>query len=656
MMDDNDDQCVTLKAEIIKLLEEIGSVELMAALLMEELFAQTPQMHNPENPISENALVSYALGLFLSHNNINAGEPHPYQVNALKSLLADYIDEFTNPISAAGIKRYPGDNTTTTMSRLWKILDDVNAHAYLEQKEEYCKEIFLPLNQHFSSRYNFTIDFAMKFTSDLIIKIQNYLEKQIESYRSFYEKNAHYKEDSDYIEFCKKHNTTPNEQFKVMFNHHFFHNTTRLFLINTSDNDFGYSPQDNKMLKNFLNASSCTFGDQFDKFDDFFSDNIISVKPIIKLSDDVFFVAKPDFLQYRLDVVLGYLLSHEKDTSDIQIRFRHLKAKYVENMLYKIFSRIFPQSCIFRNLYYWIGEKRMEVDMLIKYDNKIFVIEAKSGDIPVYAKIRGGLTLEKRLDDIIDMANDRCSKVENYIKSNPNAIFWADARKKNIAVTIEPISSGYEFILIGASLQSLANTIFNLKHNDHKNNATFNKRFFEFYLYDLDIMTDLLEAPYFIHFIQRRLEIRNKNDTIIHCSDFDFLSMYMNNRPINTPNLNPNKPNIQIVLPDTESQIDGYYTHRNEKPSIDIPENLKLMITALQKSYKPGFTKITSAILDLPSNYQNKLSDKIKTSCNELINLGDIKIFSILLEPVNIKIEFRIQKVIDGFEIACREL
>ena len=56
---------------------------------------------------------------------------------------------------------------------------------------------------------------------------------------------------------------------------------------------------------NFLNAVSCTTGDQHDKFDKKpLSSNILSVIPITKIDDQSFLIIKPDFLFYNLDRIL----------------------------------------------------------------------------------------------------------------------------------------------------------------------------------------------------------------------------------------------------------------------------------------------------------------------------------------------------------------
>lgn len=658
---ENHDKCEIYKTKIVKLLEEIGSIELMANMIMEELYAQTPASQDPKNAISENPIVAYVLGLFLSHNNIDAGEPTPSQIIELELLLETYFVESNNLISIAGMKKYPSNDIFTTISRRWKLLDDVNPHAYIHQKEEYYRSVFSPLNQYFITKYNFTVDFAQKFSNDLIIKIRNHFKKRWESYIDFYIKNIHYLKSLDYLKFCNNNNITTDQLSDIFFRYFCFHNNKSVFLIKLSDNDFNYNSQENKMLENLLNNLSCTFNDQFNEFDDILSNNIIFFKPIIKLDTDTFFVAKPNLLQYHLDILLEQLLNNENNKSNIQIKFRDLKSKYVENMLFKVFSRIFPQNCIFRNIYYYIDKKPIEVDMLIKYDNKIFIIEAKSSHIPVHVKIDGKQKLEKRLQDIIYKEHNQCIRTRDYIKSNPNATFWSDRKKKNIAVIIDTIRSGYEFILIGVNLESLLSGISNFTLSRHTHDPNFDKSFLGITLYDLDVITDLLTEPsYFIHFIQYVLAIYNKDNLIINPDEIGLLSMYIKNNLSTFVSLKFDKPYQFIISPSKDLEIDKYYVYHHKKPRVEIPKNLEQLIITLQKSYKLGFTKLTSGILDLPPENKNKLSDKIDKISHQLTHIGTIRNFGSIICPIIcptcIKIEFQIRKKRDGFDITCREL
>jgi len=141
---------------------------------------------------------------------------------------------------------------------------------------------------------------------------------------------------------------------------------------------------------------SCKFGETNKDFNSPLDENAIITKPIINNIDgNKYFSPIPQDLVYNLPLIFESFLEEERQRqTKIWQNYQNIKSKYTEDKIYEYFSRLFPKQSIFKNLRYYYQEQKFEVDVLILYDNKIFIIESKAGAFTEPAK-RGAI---KRLN------------------------------------------------------------------------------------------------------------------------------------------------------------------------------------------------------------------------------------------------------------------
>ncbi|MGI0047874.1 MAG: hypothetical protein ACREBB_11935 [Nitrosotalea sp.] len=366
------------------------------------------------------------------------------------------------------------------------------------------------------------------------------------------------------------------------------------------------------VFRKYLNTFSCSFGDQFKEFEDPLSDNIIFYKPIIKLDDDTFFIPKPDFLHDKLDLLLEFLLEEEKQShSGIWNQFTELRAKYLENKSYTFFSRVFPEKCLFQNACYWIGKNMMEVDLLVVYDNKIFIVESKSGDLPLSAKKEGVGKFQIRLMDLVKKALLQATGARDYIKSQPKVKFWNKSKDK-ILTEIDSSKNDYEFFFIDVTLEHLGSFATSLKNLDAFNFFKENEYPWSVYLYDLDVVTDLLDQPiYFIHYLEQRMIAQDQN--IFESSiELGLLGYYLIYGTFH-PRVLTDSENLGGIslLPDYMDSIEKHYVFGEKKPRLAVPKKLEELLLNMQGYRQKGFTKITSLLLDFPLHYKKSIDKKL---------------------------------------------
>ena len=604
-----------IKNRLDEKLCEYGSVELIANLVLKEMVAQSSLFHNPMNPMGKNPFGKYSAGLFLSKNNLDVGEPHPNHLNEFISLLSQYFDSFRMSLMFTDKKSFNPSNLTTFISQQEKITDDMNPNMYPHQKNDYYKHVLFPLNDYFVSKFGFSIQDAIKFIENFLIWLNKSMKDR---YRFVYEK-YNIKEElmkpemASLRQIYEKVNITIEQACNYYADALPYIDSKNILTINVDDHCKQQDITNKDAFKKYLNTFSCMLGDQFEDFEDPLSENIISYKPIIKLDENTFFMSQPSLLDTNLDDLLEYLLEEEKKiNSETWNRFVNLKSDYLEDKSFEFFSRVFPKKCIFKNLYYWIGRERMEIDLLVVYDNKILIIESKSGNLPSSAKREGHNQLQIRLTDLIKKAMLQATRGRNYIKSRSKVQFWNES-KDTVLLDIDSSKTNYEFFFINVTLEHLGSLATSLKNIETFDFFEDNEYPWSVYLYDLDIITDLLREPiYLIHYIEQRL-VAQEQHIFSAPSELIMLGYYLQygnfHKRLLTDSENVGKIGMAADYMDA---IEEHYMQGKKRPELPIPKKLAALLLNIQKYRQKYFTKVTSLILNFPLNEKKLLANNLE--------------------------------------------
>jgi len=647
-----------LKEDLESKLTKYGSTELLANIAIEELFAQNPVFHDPQNPMSENPFLVFLLGIFLQKNNLKHGEPHPIQITEVIDSITKYFDSFKSVIMPMDPDSRKDTDSLVFTSRLKKIVDDGNPHCYPYQKHELVQTIFSPINDYLESHYGFSINDALDYQGKIEERIERMLREKSKSVRQIVENAEKQMDDHKSDEFIKRieKDGWTKENFIRYFGHtHFLWGSKNILIINPNE----FCKEENivnvQSFKNFLKTFSCKIGDQFNNFENPLSDNIIFYKPIIQIDENKFFIPKPDFLKYKLDVLLEYLLKDEKkNKTKIWQNYDSAKSKYLEDKTYEYFSRIFPKKYLYRNLFYRFENKRPETDLLLIYDDKIFVIESKSNHLPLSAK-RGGMTsLEHSLKKIIKKAYDQAANVCKYIRSNEIVEFEND--QGEVVLTINSKETDYEFFFINITLENLGSIGTNLRELDVFQSFSKKEYPWSVNLYDLDIISDCLPEPtYFIHYLEQRIQAQNQN--IFHSAEeIDFLGYYYKVGNFYKEILDHGTEASTIMIaPDYFDVLDKHYLLDEKKPELVIPSKLDELIKNMQKYYQKGFTKITSLLLDFPQPQRKLIAKSLEEKFNKTVKTGKPDgVTSALGQPFDIGFSYFTSTTMKNFHKNCK--
>ena len=594
-----------LKEKIVQTLDQIGSAELLSKIALYELHIQYPDFYNRNDPASENSFAMFVSGLCLQNNIQNEYDPNPKEYFEFKNLLDDYFERFKLSLLELDV---PSDQTDHIrfQSQLERLFNDSNPHLFQHQKLDIHEKIFLPLDDYFENIYGFCINTCKEFIK-IILDVLT--DRMIERYKSADQKYGEalksYKNDVSI-----KNQTHDLENVASYYGiWAFLYDAKRTMMINIDEYCKNYNIPKKKSFMNFLNAVSCTIGDQHDKFDNPLSNNVLSVKPIIKIDDQSFLIVKPDFLFYNFDRILENLLHEEKQSqSPIWHKFCDLKSKYLENKTVEFFERIFPKKTMFTNIYYWQDGVKHETDLLIKYDNKIFIIESKSGNLPNYALQTGKTALKRRLKELMNKSAEQAITAKNYIIGQKNAKFW-DVNKQNVLLEINSSETHYDFHFITMTSAYIGSIALNPKELEKV--GFFKNHIYptSMHIHHLDALTDMLKEPsYIIHYFEERERTQNEN-TLTSSSELDMMGYYMKNGNLKIPH--PGNFS-RISLAGFNDEIIDHYESNKPKPTFSIPKTLSKLILEIQDHHQLGFTKIISELLDLSYNMKIKIDETLE--------------------------------------------
>ena len=462
-------------------------------------------------------MVAYLAGLFLSNNNLEAGKPNSDQIRELEALIIDYFDKFglqTEHWKASHMRPY---DYVKFAFQLQKISNDVDPGSYPGQTNEYYRQVFVQLDQYFSSRHGFTVEQALRFTTLIFNKITDEISNasaNVTNLRDIFV--------IDPDAFCNKQNI-----------------------------------QDKNAFKKCLNAFSCSFGDQLQEFADPSSDNIVNFKPIVKLDDHAFFVLKHE-LDRNLAQMLEFLLEEEKQkTPSVWNKFCDLRSKYVESSVYRILSKMFPNQ-IFRNAHFLYKDREYETDLLVIHENKILVIESRSGGFPASA-MRGSMrSLKRRMSALVQKPMLQATNVRDYIMSRSKAILWEDKPRTKALVEIES-TQNYKFLVISVTLVHLGGLAANLRNIDAFQFFKNDEYPWLIYLYDLDVVVDMLETPSrFIDYVEKRIHAHQQNIFEAE-SELIFLGYYQKKGSFIPQKIDGKKTTKMVLTTDWMNELEGRY-------------------------------------------------------------------------------------------------
>lgn len=608
------------KQEIENVIKVVDSVELLSQISFITNFVPEGKPESNQD-LRDKPILHFLAGLCLKSGNHSNRLPDNQEIGRVVELLDKYFIYYSQDLifQSAKKERVPDTDALILSARLQKMISTINPSMYQFQLEDLLKNVFGKFDDYFVREIGFTISNALLFGQKIIKRYERLQNKRVEEAREARERAKLELKDPikgpQMQKILTQKKTTEKELLESYFGFLLFTLTQELFIFTTEEFCKEEEIKEIVTLEKYLKALSCRFGEVNSDFDSPLDENAITIKPIISIDGNKYFSPLIQDLIFNLPLIFERFLDAEKQRQTrIWQKYQRQKSRYTENKIYEYLSRLFPKQNILRNLHYTYQGQECEVDILIPYDNKIFIVESKSGSFTEPAK-RGKIKrLETDLKKLIEEAHQQGRRVIDYIKSSETAIFKDKSNREVFEVRFRP--NQIDFFVINVTFENLMSLAAVLKNLQSLGLFAENEYPWSVSLFELDHVTKHIPSPtIFIHYLERRLAAQGEN--IFYAFDeLSFLAWYLEKGNFYTPVTKDSKKfNLVLLDGSMVADFDDHYLYGKDAPKLKIEPGLLKIIRILEKLHPVGYSNVASTLLD----FDHQAREFILKNINELI-------------------------------------
>lgn len=413
------------------------------------------------------------------------------------------------------------------------------------------------------------------------------------------------------------------------------------FTIDELKQDSSFEHIDFNKIEKYLNVYSSKQGDQ-SITSDVLIDSVLIYKPFMIWEGKYFCPAPTDVIS-SLPAFFEKILEDEKLSNPptrAWDRYQKAKAYFVEDKAEEYFLRIFPKSSVFKNVIYNFNENIEEADLLIPYDNKLIIVQAKSGSLNDAARRGAEKSFKNAIKKLVEDSYHQGVKVRDYIEKNSDTSFRLQANNEIIFQSNTKSHQLTDYIFISLTLESLGILSARIKELRSLGLFKSNEYPIAMSIYDLDTITSILPASpsILLHYIKQRINSQNEGLFVFH-DELTPFGWYLETGCIRKP-FDPEYEDITHISVDTDylTKFDNYYLRKGEKPTIVFEDEWVSLIQRIEEIGNPGFSEITEQLLNITSEMRKRLIERIQETYKKKYKKEVIGITSLgsNLEPLGV--------------------
>lgn len=629
-----------------QLLQKTDNVELISQISFYETITRLEKESGYE-PITHRPLLPFLVGLSIPIKPQNK-TPMETDVENILDLLIKYFEEFQkNLYDDDPISFTPNTKMISNFAIEQNLISQIDPLIRDYHVKDLLNNITSKSNSFFLEKFRIDVHSCIEFAEKITYQYEKKINQKMSKIGKFMN-NAETEFSKMPQELKNKvlKNLTEEEYFEKYYLSLVFSNCKELFVFDIDNFCDQTKIKNKKMFLTYLNLFSCSFGTTTN-FEHPLDPNLIQYKPIIELTSSTFFIPIPHYLLFNLFAIFENLMHDEKiNQSSIWKNYNKNKSNYLEQKIYDCLTNIFPKSSIFQNLSYDYNEKPMEIDVMVHYDDKIFLFEAKSGLLADPAK-RGGIKrLTSNLKDLVENAYNQAKTAQEYIVTTNPAIF---KQKNNSQITLNFQKQKLKFFLINVTLEPLS--IFNTQPQMLKELGFFKENVYPWSvdIYDLESITKFSLIPeIFMHYLERRLDAIKEN-FFFSSNELSFFSMYVEQGNFYQL-IDKNGKKVKTILTNEWiSRCDERGIYKEKFPGLNIEPELISMINVLKFFHEYGYTEIVSLLLDMDIHTRKEFVKKKREKIQQTEKDGKQHDFLIFVKERNLTILFVAVKSVDEY-------
>ncbi len=376
-----------------------------------------------------------------------------------------------------------------------------------------------------------------------------------------------------------------------------------------------------------LNALSLGIGE----CRDFFDDSEFSGWPIVEMPTKRKPFISIDGVVYGFD----YYSLFDNFYRALQKAIFHLRPEYVdtwskrqniasENMVMDLFLRLLPGAAAHRGNYYPAGsstKKMNENDLIITYENFLFIVEVKAGSFPQTPPISDYKAHIKAYTKLAQEADSQCSRTVQYLVQKQVAPFYAEDQHKKFEINMAEFDEVYTFSVTIDNFNEFA------AKAEKLNFITLSSKTIVISYDDLLAYEKYFDSPIlFLHYLKQRKSAIDVPQIALN-DELDHLGLYIKyNMYSITASEFSAKDRIQWH--GFREDLDNYFCKLYipeisiPKPTQDMPKEMSDIIDLLDQKIDKNTIALAHFLLDMSSEARDDFCGAIRRIISRQIEIG----------------------------------
>jgi hypothetical protein len=310
-----------------------------------------------------------------------------------------------------------------------------------------------------------------------------------------------------------------------------------------------------------------------------------------------------------------YYAFHRRLFADEAYRstYDRVRAAWLERSAVEAFRKMLPNAEAGWGLAYGPKQHRLDLDGLIRYDNKLILIECKWKSPTLLALGGNVVAALKDVDGAILQPLAQAKRARDWIQKNDSAEFVEKISGRRIVIRPDEITEVFLVTLVGSGAWALIAA--NLTRLAPLGLFADGEYPWALSMNDLRVVAECLELPsQLFDYLRRRYEAQQNPKFRFH-DEWDLLGVYLAGAlDVNDPQFA--EPDL-VAFDGFDSDIqDYYYSLSNphvvvKKPSRPLPQNIRELLLAVERAHAPEKTDAICVILSWPNEGLKELGNSL---------------------------------------------
>jgi len=619
-------------AELEELLSKHEALETLAQVAAHNTF-QDPETYKEYEQTTEFANVEY-LACLLAKRPYDADAPPPTgeHLAEVQRRVEELLRLQTQVFMAPGADTPPSAaEEVQLLTRLFGLV--VRGPAYPHHLADTLKGLFQPLAQPMREELGFTVDDALACYEALGEVLNTRLRQRVRELKKSKAEVRRLAKDYRRSGKSQRGNCPPEIAGLARLGDRRLERELRkrARALATADMRavFCFTPEDlaqlagieQERVQAFLDLVVLDFGTVPPEFTEPSATHPLQKRPVLRVGS-VLLCPVVEMLIWNLQSIIEAELLNRPMLKERYLRSR---ARYLENKSLEHVSAIFEHAQVHRRLRYQPvtpgDPPESELDGLVLYDDKLFIIESKSSPRSDPARRGAPRSIEDEVRSVIVEATEQARRAKRYIDAVDIPEF-TDERGQVVCIDKQRVQQTFLIVTTLGDFDVYASRMHLLRDMGLLGEGDFA---WGVYINDLRIISEHVEFPAeFVHYLRRRLRL-NEQKHIVASGELDWFGYYLKQGLV-FPDL---PDNHLLQLGSFTTAFDDYYFYEMglRKAKVDkarqpIPKEIRAIIDIMEQEHPEGYSEAVCLLLDWGEDARKKLAHQIREMNRRTLKTG----------------------------------